>query len=77
MLKHGIFDVAVRESIEPNKTLAKTLIPLLDARLVLYKTYLKLDNQAKAQVGDDPVCQCFIPSGPVDQERRGHTRAAL
>jgi len=77
MLKHEIFDVTVRESIEANKTLAKTLIPLFDARLVLYKTYLKLDNQAKALVRDDPVCQCFMPSGPVDQERRGHTRAAL
>ncbi|MCH9047726.1 MAG: hypothetical protein IH836_02085 [Proteobacteria bacterium] len=44
MLKHEIFDVVVRESIEPNKMLAKTPIPILDARPVLYKTYLKLDN---------------------------------
>jgi len=32
------------------------LIPLLDARLVLYKTYLKLDNQVKALVREDSVC---------------------
>ncbi len=44
MLKHEIFDVVVRESIEPNKMLAKAPIPILDARPVLYKTYLKLDN---------------------------------
>lgn len=56
-LKHGVFDVTVRELVERDKTLAQALIPLLDARLVLYKTYLKLDNQAKSLVRDDPVCQ--------------------
>jgi transposase len=56
-LKHGIFDDTVRETIEKDKTLASALIPLLDARLVLYKTYLKLDNQAKSLVREDPVCQ--------------------
>lgn len=56
-LKHGIFDVTVRETIEKDETLASALIPLLDARLVLYKTYLKLDNQAKALVREDSVCQ--------------------
>jgi len=30
---------------------------LLDARQVLYQTYLKLDNQAKAVVREDTVCQ--------------------
>lgn len=56
-LKHGIFDEAVRPAIEKNETLAAALIPLLDARLVLYKTYLKLDNQVKALVREDPICQ--------------------
>jgi len=56
-LKHGIFDTTVRALIERNNTLASALIPLLDARLVLYKTYLKLDNQVKALVREDPVCQ--------------------
>jgi len=37
--------------------MASTLIPLLDARLVLYKTYLKLDNQVKALVREDTICQ--------------------
>jgi len=56
-LKHGIYDVTVREIIDNNDILADALVPLLDARLVLYKTYLKLDNQAKAMVREDPICQ--------------------
>ena len=56
-LKHGIFDITVREIIEHNEVLASALIPLLDARLVLYKTYLQLDNQARAMAREDPVCQ--------------------
>ena len=56
-LKHRAFDATVRQSIEKNTTLADSLIPLLDARLVLYQTFLKLDNQAKALVREDTVCQ--------------------
>lgn len=55
-LNHGVFDQTVRGSVE-HPALAGALIPLLDARLVLYKTYLKLDNQAKAETRKDPVCQ--------------------
>jgi transposase len=44
------------------------LLPLLDARTVLYKTYLKLDNAVKAVVRHDPICQRLmtVPGvGPV------------
>ncbi|MFZ0469341.1 MAG: IS110 family transposase [Thiogranum sp.] len=67
-LKHGAFDTHVRDAIEAHPTLAQTLIPLLDARLVLYKTYLKLDSQAKALAREDGVCQRLmtVPGvGPV------------
>jgi transposase len=37
--------------------LARALLPLLEARLVLYRTYLKLDNEIKAVVRTDAVCQ--------------------
>ena len=37
--------------------LACALVPLLDARTVLYKTYLKLDNAVKGLVRVDPVCR--------------------
>jgi transposase len=43
-------------------------VPLLDARTVLYKTYLKLDYAVKAVVRTDPVCQRLmtVPGvGPV------------
>ncbi len=33
------------------------LVPLLDARTVLYKTYLKLDNAVKGLVRVDPICR--------------------
>ena len=56
-LKHGVFDAVIREGIKPNMKLAQALIPLLDARLVLYRTYLQLDNQAKALAREDAICQ--------------------
>ncbi len=56
-LKHGIFDSTIRDIVAEHPLLADALIPLLDARLMLYKTYLKLDNQAKALVREDPICQ--------------------
>lgn len=67
-LKHGAFDTHVRDAIGAYPTLAQTLIPLLDARLVLYQTYLKLDSQARALARDDDVCQRLmtVPGvGPV------------
>ena len=67
-LKHGAFDTHVREAIEAHTTLARTLIPLLDARLVLYQTYLQLDSQARAVARDDGICQRLmtVPGvGPV------------
>jgi transposase len=46
-------------------TLAESLIPLLDARLALYRTYLQLDNQAKALVRKDTVCQRLMTAPGV------------
>ena len=56
-LKHGAYDAFVRQAVEEHVCMASTLIPLLDARLVLYKTFLKLDNQVKALVREDTICQ--------------------
>jgi transposase len=64
-LKHGAFDAAVREGIKPNMKLAQALIPLLDARLALYRTYLQLDNQAKALVREGVVCQRLMTAPGV------------
>ena len=65
---HGSFDEAVRGAITIEPLLARALLPLLDARTVLYRTYLKLDNAVKAVVRTDPVCQRLmtVPGvGPV------------
>jgi transposase len=54
---HGAYDETLRPliSVDPHRT--RALLPLLDARLVLYRTYLKLDNEVKAVVRADPVCR--------------------
>jgi len=56
-LKHGAFDDLVRPIIEEHGLMVDSLIPLLDARLMLYQTYLKLDAQVTAMARKDEVCQ--------------------
>ena len=71
---HGSFDEAVRATITSDPVLARALVPLLDARTVLYKTYLKLDNAVKAIVRRDPICKRLmtVPGvGPVTSLRSG------
>ena len=65
---HGSFDAELRETVSTDEMLACALVPLLDARTVLYKTYLKLDNAIKRLVKADPVCKLLmsVPGvGPV------------
>ena len=65
---HGSFDSEVRQTFAGDEMLACALNPLLDARTMLYKTYLKLDNAIKALVKADPVCKLLmsVPGvGPV------------
>ena len=65
---HGSFDAELRETVSTDEMLACALVPLLDARTVLYKTYLKLDNAVKGLVRVDPICRRLmsIPGvGPV------------
>lgn len=56
-LKHGAFDGAVRETIESDRALSLALVPLLDARLVLYRTFLEMDRRARKVASDDPICR--------------------
>ncbi len=55
-LGHGAFDAAVRDIIEIDETLSHALLPLLDARLVLYRTFRVLDNRTRKMAHSDPVC---------------------
>lgn len=54
---HGAYDARLRPLLQAEPWLARALVPLLDARLVLYRTYLKLDNEVKAIVRTDPICR--------------------
>jgi transposase len=55
-LGHGAFDAAVRDIIEVDATLSHALLPLLDARLVLYRTFRVLDNRTRKMAHADSVC---------------------
>ncbi|RWR25695.1 IS110 family transposase [Sinirhodobacter populi] len=64
----GSFDERVRVIIEADPDLSRALLPLLDARAVLYKTYRELDRRVKQAASRDEVCLRFmaIPGvGPV------------
>lgn len=67
-LGHGAYDAAVREVIEADVALSYALAPLLDARMVLYRTYLELDRRAKAVAKSDAVCRLLMSApgvGPI------------
>ncbi len=56
-LGHGDFDAAVRDSIEADEALSHALLPLLDARLVLYRSFRVINNRTRKMAHADPVCQ--------------------
>jgi transposase len=67
-LGHGSFDPKVRPLIEADETLSQSLLPVLDARLVLYHTYRELENRVRNLAKNDPVCQLFMTApgvGPI------------
>ena len=67
-VKHGSFDGIVRPMIEMDGVLAHALVPLLDARLVLYQHFLELDRRVKRAASHDDVCMRMmtVPGvGPI------------
>ena len=64
-LGHGAFDAAVRDIIEADETLSHALLPMLDARLVLYRTFRVLENRTRHLAQDDPVCQRLMTAPGV------------
>jgi transposase len=67
-VKHGSFDSLVRPLIELDDVLAHAVIPLLDARTVLYQHYLELDRRVKRAATHDEVCMRMmtVPGvGPI------------
>ncbi len=67
-VKHGSFDSIVRPMIEIDDVLAHAMVPLLDARLVLYQHFLELDRRVKRTASKDEVCMRMmtVPGvGPI------------
>ncbi len=64
-LGHGSFDPKVRPLIEADVALSHALLPMLDARLVLYHAFRELDNRTRHMAHDDPVCQRLMTAPGV------------
>ncbi len=64
-LGHGGFDPKVRPLIETDEVLSLSLLPVLDARLVLYRTFRELDNRTRKLALSDPICQRFMTAPGV------------
>ena len=64
-LGHGAFDKTVRGTIEAGAALAHALLPLLEARLVLYRTFRELDNRTRKMAQRDTVCQRLMTAPGV------------
>ena len=64
-LGHGAFDDAVRSIIEADEPFSHALLPMLDARLMLYQTFRVLDNRTRKLANDDPICQRLMSAPGV------------
>jgi len=64
-LGHGSFDPHVRPLIEADEVLSLSLLPMLDARLVLYRTFRELDNRTRKLALSDPICQRLMTAPGV------------
>ena len=64
-LGHGSFDAKVRPLIEADEMLALSLLPALDARLALYRTFRELDNRTRHIARDDAICQRLMTAPGV------------
>lgn len=64
-LGHGSFDTTVRETIAADEALSHALLPLLDARLVLYRTFRELDNRTRKMAHTDEICRRLMTAPGV------------
>lgn len=55
-LSRGAFDVAVRETIETDHA----LLPMLEARAMLFETFTELDRRVKRAASVDAICRRSI-----------------
>lgn len=59
-LSRGAFDLAVRETIERDPPLSHALLPMLQARQMLFETFVELDRRVKRAAREDAVCRRFM-----------------
>ncbi len=59
-LSRGAFDAAVRDIIESDPNLSHALLPMLEARGVLFETFLELDRRVKRKAREDGLCRRFM-----------------
>ena len=67
-VQHGSFDDLVRPLVEADEVLAHAMLPLLDARLEIYRQFLDLDRRVKRAARSDEVClrMMTVPGvGPI------------
>ena len=59
-LSRGASDAAVRETIETDPALSHALLPMLEARAMLFETFIELDRQVKRAAREDGICRRFM-----------------
>lgn len=59
-LSRGAYDRAVRETIESDPALSLALLPMLEARGVLFDTFVELDRRVKRKARADALCTRFM-----------------
>lgn len=59
-LSRGAFDAAVREIIETDPALSHALLPMLEARAMLFETFTELDRRVKRAAREDTICRRFM-----------------
>ena len=67
-VQHGSFDDLVRPLVEVDEVLARAMLPLLDARLEIYRQFLVLDRRVKHAARSDNTClrMMTVPGvGPI------------
>jgi len=64
-LGHGSFDKTMRAVIEADEKLSHALLPMLDARLVLYETFRVLDNRTCHLAWGDKICERLMTAPGV------------
>jgi transposase len=57
---HGAFDGEARKAIADDTALTDALVPMLDARLLLLRTFRDLDARVKRMAREDQVCTRFM-----------------